>query len=106
MEKLYCEYCSDCGVELGGGEGAVFTCCEVCWDKHYKKADKQSEVSVDKPVKPACGYCIDCKYLREPERYPMCYHKEVSIMMEEETGQNLIYNIREFGCVKFESKSV
>lgn len=33
-------YCNDCGVELDEGEGSVFTCCDECWDKHYKKQQR------------------------------------------------------------------
>ena len=51
MKKYYCD---DCGVELNEGEGSVFTCCETCWNKHYKKTDEQSEVRVEAKVKPAC----------------------------------------------------
>lgn len=49
MKKYYCD---DCGVELNEGEGSVFTCCETCWNKHYKKTDEQSEVRVEAKVKP------------------------------------------------------
>lgn len=50
-------YCSDCGIELDEGEGSVFTCCEPCWDKHYKKTDEQSEVSVEAKVILICPDC-------------------------------------------------
>lgn len=33
-DKKY--YCKDCGTEMDEGEAKTFTCCEVCWDKHYK----------------------------------------------------------------------
>lgn len=32
-KKYYCE----CGNEMNEGEARTFTCCEVCWDKHYKE---------------------------------------------------------------------
>lgn len=56
MEKYYC---SDCGVELDEGEGSVFTCCELCWDKHSKKTDEAKRSQVEKPV--MCRFRI---YLR------------------------------------------
>lgn len=41
-DKKY--YCKDCGVEMNEGEASAFTCCEVCWDKHYKnQSPKESE---------------------------------------------------------------
>lgn len=60
-------------------------------------------IQMQAQVKPTCGHCIDCKYLREPDKYPMCYHNEVNPMMTDETGQHLIYDIQDFGCIKFES---
>ena len=30
-------YCADCGAEMNEGERKTFTCCEVCWGKHYAK---------------------------------------------------------------------
>lgn len=41
-DKKY--YCKDCGTEMDKGEASAFTCCEVCWDKHYKnQSPKESE---------------------------------------------------------------
>jgi Lar family restriction alleviation protein len=69
-------YCSDCGIELDEGEGSVFTCCEVCWNKHYKKADEQSEVRVELPVI-VQGELLPC---------PFCGNKKVKVVEYEALG--------------------
>ena len=42
--KMKTKHCTDCGCELGEGEGQVFTCCEICWVKKYpKEAQNETE---------------------------------------------------------------
>ncbi len=87
MKKYYCD---DCGVELNEGEGSVFTCCETCWNKHYKKTDEQSEVRVEAKVKPEIAEetlkeileMIRREFLFATENYPEQYHSMVRIKIE------------------------
>ena len=47
--------------------------------------------------------CRSCVYLSEDKPYPMCTNDLVSPMMEEETGQHIIFDIDVFGCTQHES---
>lgn len=67
--------------------------------------DKAS-IPLDKPVKPACGYCKDCKFWKQESLE--CKNDIIWLNKD----KNIFFNISDlktntfFGCVRFESKSV